>query len=105
MEKPSIKCALLATLVSSHGWGSVIDSERLISHSSIGTHEYFEAREKLDGLRRASYVTSYGVRGVGLNNNTFGALADVLYYECNWEPFEIELRLKHYEGWDDHEWA
>ncbi|SEP28039.1 hypothetical protein SAMN05216388_106216, partial [Halorientalis persicus] len=32
-------------------------------------------------------------------------LADVLYHECDWEPFEIKSRLKHYEGWENHNWA
>lgn len=82
-----------------------MDPERLISYSDIETHEYFEAREKLSELRQATYITSYGVRGVELNNSAFGALANVLYYECNWEPFEIKLRPKHYEGWSDHDWA
>jgi hypothetical protein len=105
MEKPSIKCALLGTLVSRHSWSSPIETEALLSASAIESHEYFEAREKLDELRRRPYLTSYGIRGIGLNNSHFGSLADVLYYECNWDPFEIKLRLRHYEGWSNHDWA
>jgi len=29
----------------------------------------------------------------------------VCYHECGWEPWEIESRLKHYEGIDNHDWA
>lgn len=105
MEKPSIKCALLGTLIAKHRWGSPMDPEQLISYSPVESHDYFEAREKIEELRNTSYVTSHGVRGVELDNGAFGALANVLYYECNWEAYEIKLRLKHYEGWETHDWA
>jgi hypothetical protein len=105
MEKPSIKCALLATLVAKHRWGSPMSADRLVSQSDVEVHEQFEAREVLDELRETSYLVSHASRGVELNNGSFDALADVLYHECDWEPFEVKLRLKHYEGWETHEWA
>ena len=105
MEKPSTKCALLATLVARHRWGSPMDSETLLALSDVRSYEYSDAREVLDELRRTSYITSYRTRGRQLENGGFGTLANVLYDECNWRPFEIKLRLKHYEGWSDHDWA
>jgi hypothetical protein len=56
-------------------------------------------------LRGASYVTNRGNRGIELDNSRFGELADVLYRDCGWEPYQVRSRLKHYEGWDDHDWA
>jgi hypothetical protein len=56
-------------------------------------------------LRSASYITNRGNRGIELDNSEFGQLTDVLFQECEWEPFEIESRLRHYEGWENHNWA
>lgn len=82
-----------------------MDSETLLSFADVQSHEYFDAREILDELQRTSYVTSHGTRGVELETSDFGTLADVLYHECNWRPYEIKHRLKRYEGWTDHDWA
>ncbi|MFB6307826.1 MAG: hypothetical protein ABEH35_00710 [Haloarculaceae archaeon] len=105
MRKPSVKCALLAAMISNHRWGSPIDEEDLLSIAAIERADYPSASEIFEELRSKAYITSRGKRGIELNNSEFGALADVLYHECNWEPFEIKLRLKHYEGWEQHDWA
>ena len=105
MNKPTVKCALLGTLVANHRWGSPLEVDSLLSMSKISDHEYPKARETLERLKSSSYTRQCGKRGVKLVTAGFGTLADVLYYECNWEPFEIKLRLKHYEGWETHDWA
>jgi hypothetical protein len=105
MRKPSVKCALLAAMVAEHRWGSPITEENLLSVSAIETGDYPTASEIFDELRGEEYITSKGDRGIELNNSRFGSLADVLYHECEWEPYEIRSRLKHYEGWGSHEWA
>ena len=105
MRKPSVKCALLAAMVAEHRWGSPIVEENLLSISAIEAADYSTASEVFDELRSASYITNRGKRGGELNGSEFGALADLLYHECEWEAFEIKSRLKHYEGWDNHEWA
>jgi hypothetical protein len=105
MRKPSVKCALLAAMVAEHRWGSPIVEENLLSISAIETADYPTASDVLDELRSEDYITSKGSRGIELNNSRFGALADVLYHECEWEPYEIRSRLKHYEDWEDHEWT
>jgi hypothetical protein len=92
-------------MIAEHRWGSPIIEENLLSISAIGTDDYSTASEIFDALRSAPYITNRGKRGIELNSSTFGALADVLYHECEWESFEIKSRLKHYEGWEDHEWA
>jgi len=105
MRKPSVKCALLAAMIAEHRWGSPIVEENLLSISAIETNDYSTASEIFDELRSAPYIINRGKRGIELNSGEFGALADLLYHECGWEPFEIKSRLKHYEGWDNHEWA
>ncbi|GAA0259707.1 hypothetical protein GCM10009000_090600 [Halobacterium noricense] len=105
MRKPSVKCALLAAMIAEHRWGSPIVEENLLSISAIEANDYPTASEVFDELRSALYIINRGKRGIELNSGEFGALADLLYHECGWEPFEIKSRLKHYEGWDNHEWA
>lgn len=85
--------------------GSPLDEESLLSMSKIANHEYPKARETLRQLRNEPYVHRRGKRGFGLVTEGFGALADVLYHECNWKPFEIKSRIKHYEGWSNHDWT
>ena len=105
MRKPSVKCALLAAMIAKHRWGSPIVEEDLPSISAIETNDYPTASEVFDELRSAPYVTNRGKQGIELNNSRFDDLADVLFHDCGWEPFEIKSRLKHYEGWDQHDWA
>lgn len=105
MRKPSVKCALLAAMIAKHRWGTPIDEEHLLAIAAIDPNDYPTARDVFDDLRSESYITTRGSRGIELDNGAFGQLANVLHNECGWEPFEIKSRLKHYEGWDDHEWA
>lgn len=105
MRKPSVKCALLAAMIAKHKWGTPIDEESLLAIAAVEPNDYPTAREVFDDLRSEPYITNRGNRGIELNNSEFGALANVLYYECEWEPFHIKSRLKHYEGWDEHGWG
>jgi len=105
MRKPSVKCALLAAMIAEHRWGSPIVEENLLSIAAIETSDYHTASDVFDELRSEPYITNRGNRGIELDNSEFGQLADVLYQECEWEPFEIKSRLKHYEGWKGHDWA
>lgn len=105
MRKPSVKCALLAAMIAKHRWGTPIDEENLLAIAAIDTNDYPTASEVFDELRSESYITNRGTRGIELDNSEFGQLADVLFHECGWEPFQIKSRLKHYEGWENHDWA
>jgi len=105
MRKPSVKCALLAAMIAEHRWGSPIVEENLFSIAAIETGDYPTASDIFDELRSAPYITNRGKRGIELNSGEFETLADLLYHECGWEPFEIKSRLKHYEGWDNHGWS
>lgn len=104
MEKPSVKCALLATMIAKHKWGTPITKEDLLSLSAIGD-DYPTARDVYDALRSEPYITYRGNRGIELDTSNFDRLADVLYHECNWQKWEIGSRLKHYEGIEDHDWG
>lgn len=105
MWKPTVKCALLAAMIAKHRWGTPITEDNLIAIAAVDQNDYPTAREVFEDLRGESYITNRGNRGIELNNSEFGAVAGVLYYECEWEAFQIKSRLKHYEGWDRHEWA
>lgn len=105
MRKPSVTCALLAAMVAKHRWGSPVGADHLLAVAAVKSHEYDQAREAFERLRRASYIKNRGKRGIELDTSAFGKLADVLYQDCGWEPFHIRSRLKHYEGWGDHDWA
>ena len=105
MRKPTIKCALLAAMLAKHKWGTPIDETDLIAVAAIDRNEYPTASEVYAELRSEPFITNRGTRGIALDNSAFGEIADILYHECGWKPFEIKLRLKHYEGWEDHEWA
>jgi hypothetical protein len=105
MRKLSVKYALLAAMIAEHRWGSPIVEENLLSISAIEASDYSVASDVFDDLCTEPYVTNSGNRGIELNNSEFGALAEVLYHDCEWEPFQIKSRLKHYEGWDQYDWA
>ncbi|MCU4741124.1 hypothetical protein [Natronoglomus mannanivorans] len=105
MEKPNVRCAILSTLIAKHRWGSPMDDEALLAFTGLGPNQEPVARDVIDDLRAARYIENCGKRGLKLDSSEFQMLADVLYYDCEWEPFEIESRLKHYEGWSDHDWA
>jgi hypothetical protein len=64
--------------------------------------DYPTARDVYTALRSEPYIT---YRGIELNKSSFDKLADVLYHERGLESWEIDSRLKHYEGIKDHDWA
>ena len=105
MRKPTVKCALLAAMIAKHRWVTPIDEESLLAIAAIDNNDYPVASDVFEELREEPYISSRGKRGIELDNGEFGALADVLYHECGWEPFHIKSRLKHYEGWDRHDWT
>lgn len=104
MEKPSVKCALIATMIAKHKWGSPIDEDALLRLSPID-NAYPTARKVYSELREKPYIIHRGSRGIELNQTHFYALAEVLYHDCGWEPWEIDSRLRHYEGIDEHDWS
>lgn len=105
MRKPSVKCALLAAMIAKHRWGTPIDEDHLLAIAALAPNEYPTARETFEELRTEPYIANAGARGIQLDSGAFGRLADVLYHDCEWESYQIRSRLKHYEGWEQHDWA
>lgn len=42
---------------------------------------------------------------IQLDTSEFGSLVKFLHDQCEWDRFELEFRLKHFEGWDDVAWS
>lgn len=104
MHKPTLEGALVAAMVAKHRWGTPIDEDHLIAVSAVATHDYVVVRHVIDDLRHRPFITDHGWQDVELDNGRFDELADFPFRECGWRPTEVEIRLKHYEGWDEHDW-
>lgn len=98
-------CSLIRPLVSKHRYGAPIVKDELVRQAAFEQHEEGDVREAYEELRNYHFIIDYGKRGIMLNSSCFGELADFLYHECNWPSWEITTKLKHYEGWEDHDWA
>jgi len=96
-------CEVLAVLISHHSYGSPMDIDNIANKAAV-EHDHI-ARDACEYLQRKHFINYYPNRGLELDNSNFGALADYLFYECDWDPFSIKTRLKHYEGWKEHNWA
>lgn len=105
MRKSSVKCALVAAMVAKHRWGTPIREDALLGLAAVAKHEYPAARDAFEALSVERFIMDRGRRGIELDNSRFSELAEFLFDECGWEPAEIKMRLKHYEGWGEHHWA
>ena len=106
--KTALYCALLRPLVSHHRYGAPLPKDEVIRRSPVASHNLGKAKRAFEDLRGFSFIVNHGKRGVELNNSKFDELADFLYDRCvndSWTTWEIRSKLKHYEGWDYHEWA
>lgn len=81
-------CAVLAAMIAKHRWGTPIDEEHLLAIAAIDKTDYATASDVFGELRSGSYIATRGKRGIELDNSEFGSIADVLYHECGWEPFQ-----------------
>lgn len=93
-------CALLAALVSQHGYGGPISRDDLLRIASYEAHRGGEAKAAYDSLRNAPFVAEHHGRGIRLDHSWFGEVAQFLHDECGWSEFELRVRLKHFEGWE-----
>ncbi|MFC3959756.1 hypothetical protein [Halovivax cerinus] len=105
MRRTRHLCALLRPLVSKHRYGAPLSEDELIRQTAFEKHEEGAVRDAISYLRTQPFIQSFDTRGIRLDSSTFGRLADFLYQECDWPAWEITTKLKHYEGWDDHDWA
>lgn len=105
MTDTSHSCSLVRPLVSKHRYGAPIVEDELVRQAAFEPHEEGEVRNAYEDLCERSFIADFGKRGVMLDSSRFGELADYLYYECDWPTWEITTKLKHYEGWESHDWA
>jgi hypothetical protein len=94
-------CSLLAALVAQHRYGQPITSDELLRIASFQSHRGGEAKDAFEQLRRKVFIIDEGQHGIMLDSSAFGSLAQYLFDECGWSEFELRVRLKHYEGWDN----
>ena len=104
MSERDVVCAILRVLVSDHAYGKPRPRDVVLSKASYPPHKGGEAKRAYETVRQQPFVLNYGDRGIKLDNSQFGALVQYLYDECNWERFELELRIKHFEGWENINW-
>lgn len=104
MDKTGLVCAILRVLVSAHAYGKPLPRDVLLNRASYPPHKGGAAKDAYETVRRKEFIIDHGPRGVQLDNSAFAALVQFLYDECNWERFELELRIKHFEGWDAIDW-
>lgn len=86
MEEPSALCALLATMLAKHRWGSPIAEGALLALSAIDG-DYPADRRAYERLQHEPYLSIRGTRGIELDTGRFDELVNVLYHECGWEAW------------------
>lgn len=108
MASHEVLCAVLSFLISKHGWGSPRRKQEIVAKTSIDPTktDESEVKEAVEELRKeAPFIDDHGERGIAIDNSEFGLLAEYLFHECGWDPDVIRTRLKHYEGWERHDWT
>ena len=102
-------CAVLSYLISEHKYGTPVDKQTIVNRSAIRSDQEGEAKDAYDELQNNSPFIEEDDNGNGIkiDNSEFGLLADYLYVRCDdkWDAESIHRRLKHYEGWNEHEWS
>lgn len=97
-------CAILRALVSDHAYGKPRPEDVVLNKASYPRHEGGAAKEAYETVRKREFVIDHGPRGIMLDNDAFAALVQFLHDECGWDRFELELRIKHFEGWNTIDW-
>ncbi|WP_254543651.1 hypothetical protein [Halomarina pelagica] len=105
MSETELVCAVLRVLVTNHAYGRPLPRDVVLNKTAYPAHKGDAAKEAFETVRRQEFVIDYGDRGIMLDNSEFGALVQYLYGDCDWERFELELRIKHFEGWENIEWG
>lgn len=104
MVETALVCAICRVLVTNHAYGKPLPRDVILNKASFPVHKGATAKAAFDAVRQKPFITDYGKRGIQLDNAAFGALVQFLHDECDWERFELELRIKHFEGWDEINW-
>lgn len=104
MSNEGLVCAICRVLVTNHAYGKPLPRDVVLNRASYPPHSGGAAKAAFEVVRRQPFVIDRGERGIQLDTGAFGALVQFLYDECEWNRFELELRIKHFEGWDTIEW-
>lgn len=97
-------CAILRILVSNCAYGRPLPRGVVSNKASYPPHEGGAAKAAFATVRGQEFVIDRGTRGIMLDNSEFDGLVQFLYDNCGWERFELELRIKHFEGWGNIDW-
>lgn len=98
------ECKVVRVLVTAHAYGSPLPADLSLRRAAIPSDELGAAKAAMESVRSYSFIEDHGSRGLMLDNGEFDSLAQWLYRRCDWKRFELELRLKHFEGWDELDW-
>ena len=101
MGKAQYECKVIRTLVTTHSYGSPLFKDEILRRAAVPSHDLDEAKMAIESVRDYPFIVDSGNRGLKLVNSEFGALAMFLAEECDWSEFELKIRLKHFEGWDN----
>lgn len=102
MATQEARCAVVQVLIADHRYGTPLSKGEVVNRAAV--RDDGEAKTAFEELKQQPFVLHNRQRGMMINSSRFGDLADYLYHRCNWKPFVIESRLKHYEGWAEHDW-
>lgn len=105
MSETGLVCVICRVLVTNHAYGKPLPRDVVIKKASYPPHKGGVAKEAFETVRAQSFVIDHGERGIQLDTGSFGTLVQFLHDECEWDRFELELRIKHFEGWDTIEWS
>jgi len=104
MSETELTCSIIRVLVTNHSYGKPLPRDVILNKASYPPHKGGAAKDAFEHLCEQPFIIDHGTRGVKLDNGEFGSLVQFLYDKCGWERFELELRIKHFEGWDEINW-
>ncbi|WP_150123027.1 hypothetical protein [Haladaptatus sp. R4] len=104
MQDTELVCSIIRVLVTNHGYGKPLPADVVLNKASYPPHKGGDAKKSLEIVRRQSFIIDHGNRGIMLDNGEFGSLVQFLYDNCGWDEFELKLRIKHFEGWEEIDW-
>lgn len=104
MAETALLCAICRVLVTNHAYGKPLPRDVILNKASYPAHKGATAKTAFETVRRKPFIIDHGKRGIQLDNSAFGQLIQFLHDECGWERLELELRIKHFEGWDTIRW-
>lgn len=104
MAELELMCSICRVLVTNHAYGKPVPRDLVLNKAAIPSHKGRNAKSAFETLRQRAFIVDHGKRGIQLDSSAFGALIRFLHDTCGWDRFELELRIKHFEGWDEILW-